>query len=469
MKSINAIALVFVKSLSRSGFLAVITVFLTVSSILLPLTVKGDGTLDGTAGLIIYYNLALASALLGIVSLWASCGAISQEISDKQIQLIVCKPVNGLQIWMGKWTGIMLVNTVLLLVAVVITFGTVTLFSKSSKFSPDIKSSQQASEVLSCRRKIVPKRPDIKTEAKKIYEKMRSDGKIPDETQLPAVMAELAKQIYSARFVVPTNASLYWNITIPRDGIKACQAFRSDILSESPVFLRFRFDVPGRDLRKASGEWSFFDNNNTKIYTTNITTALEGIHSVVLPCNTIPSDGNLKIAFKNGSSETSRTLVFHETEGIEILIRESSFGANMARSTLVILSGIALLCALGLTAGSLFSFPVATFTACALTLAVIGSHFFTSNAGSLPEYDHHGAPINSKPIDKIGEYVMKTIEIVAAPALDFKPISAISSGTLIPWHETLKAALIRFVVYSLVLGMIGGGVLSRRQLALPHT
>ena len=46
----------------------------------LPLTVKGDGTIEGQVQIVIGYTLGLASVLLSMSTLWAGCAAVSAEI-----------------------------------------------------------------------------------------------------------------------------------------------------------------------------------------------------------------------------------------------------------------------------------------------------------------------------------------------------------------------------------------------------
>src|SRR6185295_15210897 len=53
----------------------------------------------------------------GFSTLWLACGTLARDIEDCSMQMVAVKPVGRWQIWLGKFTGIMLLNTVLLLLA----------------------------------------------------------------------------------------------------------------------------------------------------------------------------------------------------------------------------------------------------------------------------------------------------------------------------------------------------------------
>ena len=116
MRRIIAIALIAARSAVRSRLFLLLMLILLVTVIGLPLSIKGDGTVAGRIGLVVYYTLALSAVVLGAATLWTSCAAVSLEIEEKQIHLVMTKPVRGYQVWLGKWLGLVAMNTVLLLV-----------------------------------------------------------------------------------------------------------------------------------------------------------------------------------------------------------------------------------------------------------------------------------------------------------------------------------------------------------------
>jgi hypothetical protein len=48
--------------------------------------------------------------LLGLSTLWLSCGTLARDIEECQIQVVATKPIARWQIWLGKWLGIVTLN-----------------------------------------------------------------------------------------------------------------------------------------------------------------------------------------------------------------------------------------------------------------------------------------------------------------------------------------------------------------------
>jgi len=63
--------------------------------------------------------------------------------------------------------------------------------------------------------------------------------------------------------------------------------------------------------------------------------------------------------------------------------------------------------------------------------------------------------------------VRDAAEAAAGPVLQFDPLTRLSDGVLIPWAMVGKALGLAVMLYGGVLGTLGSGFLSRRELALP--
>jgi len=109
----------------RFRFFWVMGALLLLSVIGLPMMVKGDGTSEGLAQILINYTLSFAFFFLGVGTLWFAAGSMAGDIEDAQIQMIATKPVARWQIWLGKWMGIMVLNVILLFVVYFMVLGMV--------------------------------------------------------------------------------------------------------------------------------------------------------------------------------------------------------------------------------------------------------------------------------------------------------------------------------------------------------
>jgi hypothetical protein len=110
MQRILAISWLTWKAALRFKLFLVIAALLILAVVGLPLVIKDDGTARGFTQIILTYTLSAITALLGLSTLWLSCGTLARDIEECQIQVVATKPIARWQIWIGKWLGIMSLN-----------------------------------------------------------------------------------------------------------------------------------------------------------------------------------------------------------------------------------------------------------------------------------------------------------------------------------------------------------------------
>ena len=123
MQRILAIAGLTWKAALRFKLFLVIAALLILAVVGLPLVIKDDGTARGFTQIILTYTLSAITALLGLSTLWLSCGTLARDIEECQIQVVATKPIARWQIWLGKWLGIVSLNAVLLAISGGCVFG----------------------------------------------------------------------------------------------------------------------------------------------------------------------------------------------------------------------------------------------------------------------------------------------------------------------------------------------------------
>ena len=114
MQQIFAIAGLTWRAALRFKLFLVIATLLILAVVGLPLIIKDDGTASGFTQIIMTYTLTVTAGLLGLSTLWLSCGTLARDIEECQIQVVATKPVARWQIWIGKWLGIVSLNAALL-------------------------------------------------------------------------------------------------------------------------------------------------------------------------------------------------------------------------------------------------------------------------------------------------------------------------------------------------------------------
>src|ERR1044071_3611525 len=123
MQRIFAICWLTWKAALRFKLFLVIAALLILAVVGLPLVIRDDGTARGFTQIIITYTLSAITALLGISTLWLSCGTLARDIEECQMQVVATKPISRWQIWLGKWLGIVSLNAVLLVLSGACVYG----------------------------------------------------------------------------------------------------------------------------------------------------------------------------------------------------------------------------------------------------------------------------------------------------------------------------------------------------------
>src|SRR5215468_5272199 len=141
------------KAAFRFRLFIVVAVLLLAAVIGLPLLLKDDGTARGFTQILLTYTLGTISALLGLSTLWLSCGTLARDIEECQMQVVAVKPIPRWQIWLGKWLGIMALNVLLLALSGASIYGL--LQWRASRLTPEQQKILR-SEVLVARGSVKP-------------------------------------------------------------------------------------------------------------------------------------------------------------------------------------------------------------------------------------------------------------------------------------------------------------------------
>src|SRR2546429_9832913 len=116
MHRLFAIAKLSLKAAFRYRLVQILTVLLLGAVIGLPVIIKHDGTAQGFTQILLTYTLGSITTLLGFATLWLACGTLARDVEECQMQMVAVKPIARWEIWLGKLTGIMRMNLLLLAV-----------------------------------------------------------------------------------------------------------------------------------------------------------------------------------------------------------------------------------------------------------------------------------------------------------------------------------------------------------------
>lgn len=436
MTRIFAIAGIAIRGAIRSRMVLSLLVLLAITVVGLPLTVKGDGTAEGQLRVTITYSLGAAFALLALTSLWAGALSIAQEIEEKQIQLLAAKPVKRTEIWAGKWVGLMTINTALLLAAALAT----ALLLPRKQLDAQ---SEPGHDWRAVYRPIMPTLEDYSKEARALLNQRRADGEIPKNVDDETALRVLQQEVLLREATVAPGQQRKWTIVPPRT-IRADETLR----------IRFRYSSSAFGIDAAVGRWQVGTPSQPTAWQSVSTNIPELYQTLEIPAAVLADAREVVITFTN-EDPNGVTLVFNPSDGLRLQLPAGSFAQNYARAFLVLLLRLGFLTALGVTAGALFSSPVALFIAVSLMAM---SQFAGMSAGTAPAQRGIQRVINAP------AYALRAAlkPLASPPVLD-----AVATGMLVEDEWILRVAGVQLLLYGGALALLGASVLNRRELALP--
>ncbi|HTV63519.1 MAG TPA: hypothetical protein VMH30_13215 [Verrucomicrobiae bacterium] len=459
MQQIFAIAGLTWRAALRFKLFLVIATLLVLAVVGLPLIIKDDGTASGFTQIIMTYTLTVTAGLLGLSTLWLSCGTLARDIEECQIQVVATKPVARWQIWIGKWLGIVSLNAALLALAGACIYGM--LLWRATKLPPaeQIALHQQVLVARGSARE-PSYEAEINAETERIYQaRLQQNPEFANLSRADKeeVRSNIFEQVVTSFELVPPGYPREWRIDLGHE---------KNYLRDKPMQLRVKFNSADHNpVGTYAGVWVVGDPNGTNIWqSAPMSLAPDTAHEIDIPPGLLDTNGVLTIVFVNPNNTA---LLFPLDDGMEVLYPVGGFAPNFARGLAVILCWLALLAAVGLAAASFLSFPVAAFLSMAMLLVVFSSGTLAEAvvAGSITSGNGETGVSGHSALDMFLIPLFKGILFLVGLTKDVSPIDLLSTGRAITWGDLGLA----FAHIVLILGgvfIIAGIILfNRRELA----
>lgn len=453
MQPLLAIARLTFKAALRFRLVPLLGVILIAAVCLLPAAIKDDGTARGLTQIVLTYTLGLITAVLGLTTLWLACGTLARDIDDCTIQTVAVKPVPRWKIWLGKWTGIMLVNLLLLGLSAGVVFAQ--MLWRAQRLPADQQDILR-NEIFVARGSAREPAPDLEPEVqRRLQERLRNEQVAAmDRAELLQIIRE---QLKAEIQVVPPGFVRAWEV-----GLGPVAAS----LKDKPVFVRLKF---------FANEKSPSDTYNAIIdvgppdspyrQRTIRSMAAETFHEITLPPNLLDEAGTLHVQFVN---DNDTALLFPLDDGFEVLYREGGFGLNYLRGIVIVFCWLALIATVGLATASLLSFPVAAFVSLSLLAVVFSTgtmDTIVEQGGIRPVNANTGVIDEPNLFDRATVSLFKGILGFINLARDFAPVDALSTGRSITWGTLGRAVAQIVLVMGGLFAAIGIVIFNRRELA----
>ena len=458
-RRINAVAALTIKAAFRYKLVVILMTLLVVAVVGLPSVIKHDGTASGFTQILLTYTLGSMTALLGVATLWMACGTLARDIEDCQIQMLAVKPISRWEIWIGKWIGIVVLNTILL------TFAGVTIYSIILWRAGNLSAKEQVilrNQVLVGRGTLKEPVEDIEPDVERYYQLMVKES--PDFAKLtPKEGKKMLREKHLADLEsVGPNFMRVW--TLPLGSL-------ADKLRDKPLRIRMKFHSSRptpQDIWACVWQVGPLDNPEVKQKRYEMRVQAGSFSEFVIDPNLYGKDGVLRIEYWNYNNVA---MLFPLEDGLEVLYPECGFGLNFMRGLAIILLWLGLLAAIGLAAGSYLTFPVAAFASISILMVGLSSSVMDEviKDGTLYPTNH----------EKIQETVAKPLDVVMVPLFkvlvriiklveDFSPVDSLSSGRSIYWSQLFMAFTQIGLLMTGFFSATGIILFYRRELATAH-
>lgn len=457
MNRVFAIAVLSLRASVRSKVVLSLLAILALTIVALPLSIRGDGSLGGEMQVLLTYTLGIVSFILSVVSLWAGCAAVSLEVAERQIHLVATKPVRRLEIWLGKWVGLLVLNAALLAVTGGTVYGLVQWKLRPSAQLSDERRQTLEEEILIARSEVLPDLPDVREEVDQLIEEGRATGQILPHFSRDEVAQELRVQLLTRRYTAPYGGSLEWSLQLPPDA-------RTDV----PMHLRYKLRSSEFGYETILGQWRIRSPGKAGSHEWTLPDAPDAFHSLRIPANTVGADRTLLVQYRNVESEQIASL-FGPDDGLALYVPVGSFSGNLIRALLIQFAQIAFLSAIGVTAGCLFSMPVASFVALFALVLLHSLPYIDQMAG---RQIFMAATLGQEAAtpgvtDFLFTLLFRAMNTVIAPLHTPNPLEPLGMGHLVPWGLVTVTVGIKLLLYSGLLALIGSWLFDRRELGLP--
>jgi hypothetical protein len=461
-----------VEALHRKVVL-VLLLFFVVMMLLLPFVLKTEGSQKSQVQLVLLYSLVLAMVLLSFVAILLSAASICSEVEGKQVQVTDTKPMRRWQFLLGKWFGtVVLCTAVLFLMTGAVFVLTAYLAQPPVTDHLQEREAQKAQkdymelveEVLVGRRAYEPDLPpDLDEHVARAIEERKEAGEWPD-TRLRRRRArrDLRKSLLAERWTVTPGTVRSWTF--------------QGLDPEAGGMLQVRFKAFSSLPRDTlMGRWVIFEKRQVEDEDGKLVTRAVPARAIMppemgwfagarpkieVPADHVNPDGTLLLAYENRSPRSMA--VFDPDMMVTVLQRAGPFLPNYYRAVLVLLLHVVLLAALGLMAGSLFSFPVASLTvAFFVVVGLVGPWFVTFLE---PNY-MRPQPYWEDVLQSAWQTFARTLITILPHFGEFSPLKDLTDGMTVTWRMIFSAGAVMVYVKGGLALLIGMYFYGRRELA----
>lgn len=324
----------------------------------LPFSIAGDSSLSGAVQSFMAYGLSATSVLLGMLTIFLS-RSVADELVQRQILLVMAKPLPRWQYVVGKWLGITILNGSFLAVSGVTIYAMVHYIKWTHPPIDDrYDEAELTHEILVARHALQARLPDFKRPAQLEFERNVADGLYDD---VPDFKPEAEKERLATKY------EMRWRIVGPQEmRVFEFENILCDRSAGKYIQIRYKTEVTGYppdEIFRAI--WRFGDPmEGTPVYEVPVRHVVGRYHTVRVPADAVTDDHKLTAYFQNenpfrGEPQYKNIMEFRRSDEVEVLFIVGSFGWNLVRLLVLTMCKLMFLAAVAILMTIVFSFPVA--------------------------------------------------------------------------------------------------------------
>lgn len=444
IRRVMAICLLGIRAPLRSRLVVGLLVLLAAVLILLPIGIKSDGTAAGDVRMLLTWMLGIAFCILCASTMWSGCATLSTDIEEGRHVLTTVSPVRPFEIWLGRWFGLLITNAVLLSVVVVAIVVQLHIRGLSA-------------EDTAVYRRLSLDPQSVQEEVESIYELALSVGAIPEGAAETDVRRSIAKDFEQAYFSIDPSTSRRWVFSLKQDD------------GDREVRVLFSFLSSYGAASGCEGFFTVSTSDGRSVAVREISPDDVGDVTLTIPAGALSGEAVAHVVFQNtGDPESGVSVLVSHFESMQMLVRDGGVSRNLAKCSLAMFSLLALLGAIGVSCGALFSFPVAAFAGTAVVLMM-----FLGSSGMVEEgvghsHSHGGEDSTpsalSQTMDAFSKRLSAGVSAVIQPFSDTEALDRLGDSIYIEPPKVFRALLLTGCLFPLILGLLGALALRRREL-----
>lgn len=423
-------------------------------------------------------SMALVYVLAACMTLVLGCATVSFEIRDRQIWHLATKPLGRVRYLLGKWTGIVLLDGLLLLLGGVSIYG----FTQylGARATDPMAMVEVHDEVLTARIGVRPRLEQLsEVQVRELaYAEYQNDPLTRDKVEageanefdvIRGIVKRLRQEhLDQQRSVAPGgfdenrryDARIY---EFP--GLGAARNARRNLT------LRYKFHIGRSESTDRYPLVLRFPETGDELQQTIVP---EQWQRTLVPAEFIDDDGVLRIQILNGgfsdtpSAETRKffangaTLLF-DADGFEILWQAASFEANFIRAFLIDWIKLAFLGMLAIAAATFLSFPVAILLAFTVFVGGSMTPFISTSIDQFrPDAD---AALPVRVVQIVIASIARTVEWLLRPFGQASPNRLVVEGRLVSIGAMIQNLFVIGIFWCGATLAAGWAIFRRRELA----